>query len=54
MKRETRGDPRRLPNPEELRKTTEPFDQIAEDASLKGAAIKQQAVNSSSHLAHRR
>ena len=54
MKREQSRDPRRLPNPEELRKTTEPFSESLESASVEGAAISQRSAHSTSrHSNHR-
>ena len=54
MKREQSRDPRRLPNPEELRKTTEPLSQSLENASLEDVAISRKSVNSANrHSNHR-
>jgi hypothetical protein len=39
-------DPRRLPNPEELRKTTEPFDRLPNIAPPDRGAINQAMDNS--------
>jgi hypothetical protein len=41
MKREQGRDPRRLPNPEEIRKTTEPISQTDDSESVESAAITQ-------------
>jgi hypothetical protein len=46
MKREQSRDPRRLPNPEELRKTTEPFSGLPDSTSVEGAAISQKVAKS--------
>jgi hypothetical protein len=40
MKRKLTRDPRHLPNPDELRKTTEPLDEQPENAPPDDAAIK--------------
>jgi hypothetical protein len=39
-------DPRRLPNPEELRKTTEPFDRLPNNAPPDRGAMNQAMDNS--------
>jgi hypothetical protein len=54
MKREQGRDPRRLPNPDELRKTTEPFCQVSDDASVENAAFTRKVGESTPrHLIHR-
>jgi hypothetical protein len=54
MKREQGRDPRRLPNPEELRKTTEPFGQTDDGGPVESAAITRKLGDSTVRYSNHR